>query len=491
MFFTPTKINKQMKLFIKLHRITGSLLSIMFVIWFLSGIVLIFQGFPHASRKDRFMHLKTFQPQQFDSLKAPLPTFKGKTALELSFGKPVYRVSGGRKAQDIFDAQTLQPITSFSQAQAESLATDFAKSSIKEVTIQNDLSQWIPWSYYEPILPFYKCTMNDKEHSVLYISKKTGTIVQRTTLKKRIAAWFGAIPHWIYLVQLRRHVDAWSWVIILLASIGIVVSISGIVVGIYRKKKKGITPYKKFWFKWHHWFGYFFGIFVFTFILSGLFSMISIPNWMVGVNGDKTVSIRWNQNPKIDASKNITPREIVAALEKKEEIRKIEWQTIFDTPTYFIYYNDYQRAEVYHLKNNQVVKAPRFTLEAIQQKANALFPKLDPQVTVQKGYDSYYRGSAMYYLPTPAYKIEFNDERKTWLYINPDTGKRVGRYTKNSRLGRWLYSALHNFSFPFLRGHNTLRIVLLIIVSIFGLIISVSGLVLSKRFFKPKRKKRK
>ncbi len=477
-----------MKLFIKIHRITGSLLSLMFVIWFLSGIVLIFQGFPHASRKDRFTQLKTFQLQQFENLQAPSPKFKGTTTLELSYGKPVYRVKRGRKAQDIFDAQTLQPITSFSKIQAENLAVDFAKSPVKDISIQNDLSQWIPWSYYEPILPFYKCTMNDKKHSVLYISAKTGTIIQRTTLKSRILAWFGAIPHWIYLVQLRRHVDAWSWVIILLASIGVVVSISGIVVGIYRKKKKGITPYKKFWFKWHHWFGYFFGIFVFTFILSGLFSMISIPNWMVGVNSSKTTAVKWNERAKINVQNNITPHKIVQALEKKEGIRKIEWHTVFDTPTYFIYYNDYQRAEVYHLKDNKVVKAPRFTMAEIQQKANKLFPNLTPKVTIQEKYDSYYNASAMYYLPEPAYKIALNDANKTWLYINPDTGKRIRKITKNNRLRRWLYRGLHTFNFPFFKEQNALRIITLIIISIFGLIISVSGLVLSKRFFKRKRK---
>lgn len=479
-----------MKFFIKIHSITGSLLSLMFVIWFLSGIVLLFQGFPHASRKDRFTQLKTFQPAQFDSLQAPSPKFKGTTTLELAYGEPVYRVKRGRKAQNVFNATTLQPITSFSKEQAQSLATDFAKSTVKNITLQKDLSQWIPWSYYKPILPFYKCTMNDKEHSVLYISKKTGAIIQRTTLKTRLFAWIGAIPHWIYLVQLRRYVDAWSWLIILLASIGVVVSISGIVVGIYRKKKKGITPYKKFWLKWHHWFGYFFGVFVFTFILSGLFSMISVPNWMVGVNGKESVKIKWNQRAKIDTEHNITPSEIVQALEKKEGIRKIEWQTVFNTPTYFIYYNDYQRAEIYHLKNNKVVKAPRFTIAEIQEKANKLYPQLAPKVIVQEKYDSYYSASAMYYLPEPAYKIELNDANKTWLYINPNTGKRIRKLDKNSRFRRWIYRGLHTFNFPYLKKHNMLRIVILIIISIFGLIISISGLVLSKRFFKRKKKKK-
>lgn len=479
-----------MKFFIKLHRITGSLLSLMFVVWFVSGVVLIFQGFPHASREARFLHLQTFQQHNFDSLQAPSYQFKGKITLELAYGNPIYRVSKGRKAQQVFCAKTLKPIASFSKAQAKILAESFTKSTVKNITIENDLSQWIPWSYYKPLLPFYKCSINDKANTVLYISEKTGAIVQKTTTKSRFLAYIGAIPHWIYLVQLRRNATAWSWVIILLASIGLVVSISGLVVGIYRKKRKGITPYKKFWFKWHHWFGYFFGLFVFTFILSGLFSMLSTPNWLVGVNGNKTVSINWNEPLKIDSSKNVTPLEILQAVEQKQGIRKIEWQTIFNTPTYFVYYSDYQRAEIYHLKDNKIVKAPQFTIAEIQQRADNLYPELSPKVVVQEKYDSYYNGSAMYYLPEPAYKIVFNDEQKTWLYINPNTGKQLKKLTKNSRFSRWIYRALHTFDFPFLKKHNTLRISILIIISIFGLIISVSGLVLSKRLFKRKKNRK-
>ncbi len=314
-----------MKFFLEIHRITGSLLSLMFVIWFISGIVLVFHGFPHASRQDRFMQLQTFTARQFASLPAPLSEFKGKITLELAYGKPVYRVSRGRKAEDVFAAQTLQPVPSFSKAQAERLAADFTKSSVKEIAIQDDLSQWIPWSYYEPLLPFYKCTINDKAQTVVYISEKTGTIVQRTTLKSRVWAYLGAIPHWIYLVQLRRYAAAWRWLVITLASVGVVVSVTGIIVGIYRKKKGGITPYRKFWFRWHHWFGYIFGIFVFTFILSGLFSVLSVPDWMVGVDSGTTVTIKWDQALNGYGLTDISPREILQAVDKKEGIRKIEW----------------------------------------------------------------------------------------------------------------------------------------------------------------------
>ena len=477
-----------MKLFIKLHSIIGSILSIMFVIWFFSGIVLIFQGFPHASKKERFLNLSQFNKENIQNIKSPSTQFKGTTTLELYLGKAIYRVKNGRKTEKIYDAYSLKSINSFSKAQAKKLVLSFTKDPIKDISIEHDLNQWIPWSYYEALLPFYKFSIDDSKHTEIFISKKTGSIIQTTTRKKRLLSYIGAIPHWIYFVQLRRYRDAWGWVVIVLASFGLILSISGIIVGIYRKKEKGITPYKKFWFKWHHWFGFFFGIFVFTFILSGLFSMFSIPNWMVGVNKHKITSINWDQKSKIDTSNNVSPIEIWNALENKEGVRKIEWHTVFDNPSYFIYYNNYQAPVVYKKINDTIIKTNNFTLNDIKQRANKLYPKLTATISVQNEYDNYYSGSSMYYWPKPAYKIEFNDEKHTWLYINPATGTLLKKYTKNSRLGRWIYSGLHTLNFQYLKEHNTLRIVILIILCLLGLVISISGLVLSKKFFTRRKK---
>lgn len=475
-------------LIIKVHNASGSVLSLMFVLWFFSGIVLIFEGFPHASRNERFMHLSEFTPQQFQNLQAPPAAFKGDITLEICNNKPVYRVSSGRKAEHTFDATTLQPLSSFSESYAKNFCESFNGSAVKEVKTMAHLDQWVPWSYYKPLLPFYKCYMNDPAHTVLYVSKKTGKIVQQTTRTKRWCARFGAIPHWIYFKQLRLSVGTWRIVVIILASLGILIALSGIYAGFIRKRKrkekKGITPYKKGWYKWHHMLGLFFGLFVFTFILSGLISVTSIPHWMVGVKASEKQKIEWEQNLELTKHNNTTPSEIFTALEQKQGIRKIEWKTVFGQPQYRIYYKHYQIPVTYTLQHDTIKTLDKYSLDEIKKQAKSMFGALPFTAQIQPHYDCYYSASAMYYLPQPAYKIELDDAAKTWLFINPSNGDEVRRLTKNTRVRRWTYRFLHTLDIPLLKKHDGLRKTILVLLSLIGLALSISGLVLSLKWFK-------
>lgn len=208
------------KTLVKIHQVTGIALSLMFFVWFISGIVLIFAGFPHASREDRFLFLKPFTLNDFEQI-LPLPdSIKGSVELEKLNDQPVYRVSTGKKAQQLFDAVTLRPIEQFSEDFCKGEAERFLESSILKSVKTDQLDQWMPWSYYQPLLPIYKFYMDDSRHTVLYLSSKTGTIVQQTNRKTRWFARIGAIPHWIYFRSLRMKVQLWNQVVIWISVIG-------------------------------------------------------------------------------------------------------------------------------------------------------------------------------------------------------------------------------------------------------------------------------
>lgn len=475
-----------------MHKLSGSLLSLMFVVWFISGIVLIFEGFPHASREERFLNLSAFKPDQFQNIQAPSPDFKGSLALELYNGKPVYRVYKGKKAQKVYDAQSLKQIDYFSVEDAKELSVSFRGFSVKRVEKENETDQWVPWSYYKPLLPFYKCYLSDPAHTVLYVSEKSGEIIQETNRKSRWIGRIGAIPHWIYFKQLRSQISNWRIVMIILSSLGIVISLSGIYAGVIRKKaakRKRLTPYKKFWYKWHHLIGFFFGLFVFTFVLSGLISVTSVPDWMVGVKSSEKKQLKWNQQLDITQFKNSTPQEIYLALDKKEGIRKIEWHTVLNQLQFWVFYENYQLPEVYVLYNNGIAPLQPYSMEEIKLQAEQIIGEVPFTINKQEGFDYYYSGSGMYYMPLPAYKIKVGDESGTWLYINPANGHLVKTMTKNARLRRWLYRFLHTFDSPFLKKHENLRKLILLILSVAGLGVSISGLVLSVKWFKRKLKK--
>jgi len=485
-------LNKQIKnILYQIHKISGSFLSLIFVIWFLSGIVLIFDGFPHASRQERFLHLEEIKPGHLTNLQPPSTDFKGKVKFELCAGRPVYRVFGGKKKQVVYDAATLKPVAPYTREQARKLSESFNGSPIKKIEKNTELDSWMPWSYYKPLLPVYKCYMDDAKHTVLYVSEVTGTIIQETNRKERWLARIGAIPHWIYFKQLRLMRDTWRLVVIILSALGLLVSLSGIYVGLIRlrKRKNGLTPYKKRWYKWHHIAGFCFGIIVFTFLLSGLISVTGVPDWLAGVDSDQKEKINWKQPIHWTNHQSTTPGDIYHALQTKTGIRQIEWKTVLGQAQYHVYYDHYQVPEIYCLKDTAIIEAVSYSMDEIERKAQMLFPEIPFTIECQAAYDNYYSASAMYYLPKPVFKIKLDDTAQTWLYINPKTGEEVRRVNKNTRLRRWLYRALHTFDFQILKEANTIRKSLLVILSIGGLVVSISGLILSFKWFRRKCKK--
>src|SRR5262249_43390449 len=119
----------------------------------------------------------------------------------------------------------------------------------------------------------------------VYVSKTSGEIVQYTTSASRRAAYFGAIPHWLYITSLRKHGPQWSQIVIWTSGVGTLGALLGIVIGIsmYSPSKHYLhagtptsIPYRgpK---RWHHVLGLIFGAGAVTWAFSGMLSMDPFP----------------------------------------------------------------------------------------------------------------------------------------------------------------------------------------------------------------------
>ncbi len=472
----------------------------MFVIWFLSGFVLIYAGFPHASREERFMHLSSLNQTDFDSIQAPPHNFSGKVELEKLNDRPVYRVYKSRKAQKVYDAITLKECDFATEQEAINLAEDFSGAKLASVEKIKELDQWMPWSYYRPLLPFYKCTMGDEEHTRIYISAKSGSIVQETTRKSRWLGRLGAIPHWIYFKSLRLKTGLWLDVVKWISIFGVLVSLSGLIAGIIRLRKRRtqekwsqFTPYKKFWHKWHHITGFVFGLFVFTFILSGLVSVTDIPQWMVPIHNKKSVKRIWNQKPNLDLHARANFKALWKAIDNGTPVRKIVFKTVQNQPVYWVYRDHYQKPDVYLLEDNGIVIKQKYSKEEIDNWCKQVLPNVEYSLKSQNEFDAYYQKSGMWERPLPIWQLNLDDPDDTRMYINSKTGEVVKSFTNNERWRRWLYRSLHTLDFPFLKQHDWLRKSLLILLSIGGTLVSLSGLVLGIKWMKrsTRRKRRK
>ncbi|PKQ63445.1 hypothetical protein BZG02_08685 [Labilibaculum filiforme] len=483
-------------LILSIHDLTGSVLSLMFVIWFLSGFVLIFAGFPHASKEERFLHLSSLTKADFDAIQAPLDIFSGEIELEKMNGKPVYRVYSGRKSQEVYDAISLQKCKNTSEDEAVYLAENFCKAKLSSLVKVQQLDQWIPWSYYRSFLPLYKCYMDDEAHTQIYISAKSGTIVQETNRRTRWAARLGAIPHWIYFTSLRLQAGLWTNVVAWISFLGILVSISGLIAGFIRLKKKkksakwtAFSPYKKFWYKWHHLSGFLFGFFVFTFILSGFFSVVDIPTAIIPVHAKEVPSKVWNQKTDVKQHAEVSFPDLWKVIKGEKPIRKVVWKTVMNQACFWVYRDNYELPDTYVIDSDGIIAKEVYSKQEVSIWCNRVFANTNYELKELNEFDSYYQQSGMWGRPLPVWQINLQDADKTSMYIHPQTGALLKSCNSNDRAHRWLYRSLHTLDFPFLKQHEWLRKFLLLFLSLGGTVLSATGLVLGVKWMKRSAKK--
>jgi hypothetical protein len=65
-----------------------------------------------------------------------------------------------------------------------------------------------------------------------------------------------------------------------------------------------------------------------------------------------------------------------------------------------------------------------------------------------------------------------------WLHIDGASGAILERLDPSRRAYRWFYSALHTMDFPILAARPTLRSALIVILCGFGLVFSLTGVVI-------------
>ena len=81
----------------------------------------------------------------------------------------------------------------------------------------------------------------------------------------------------------------------------------------------------------------------------------------------------------------------------------------------------------------------------------------------------------------PVLRAGFDNDARTWFHIDPTTGELLGRTDDRGRTYRWLFSALHNLDFPLLLRYRPAWDAVVWLLSLLGLIVSVSGIVIGWR----------
>lgn len=475
------RYKKLTKFIMLLHRYTGFVLSLLFLVWFLSGFMMMYVSYPTMKYQQRLQHVKPVDiskcvrsPQQALDAAGITDTITT-MRLGMLLDRPIYRVvTKQHKHIAVFadNGEVLEKVDTLLAARIVQafISDDSHPLAISKLT---EIDQWMAAHRSQGYLPEVYCfEMDDAAKTYVYVAIQTGEVVQMLTAKQRFLAWLGPIPHWIYPTILIRNRPAWSQLVIWVSLAGTVMCLAGIIMGIIRFKRKNFTPYKKKWFRYHHYTGFIFGIFVFTWVLSRLFSMGPVD---MGPDIGKLVKER----QMLSGGPLNTHAFSKPAFADAQEIHLIQ----LDSKPYYLAYLDGNKTRLISADNTSF---SYFSPALIIEKVKAFQP--DQQIvedTVLYHYDDYYY-SRTNEKRLPVLRIKMNDPAQSWYYIDLRTGQLVLKHEKGSRVERWLYHGLHSFDLSFLYYKRPLWDIVMWVFLLGGTMVSITGVILTWKWVKRK-----
>jgi hypothetical protein len=466
------------------HRWVGIGSAVLFAMWFASGLIMMYVPYPALNDRERLTGLdpidwaqvRVFPDQALRT--AGLSKWPARFKLEMMAGEPVYRIAGD--ARWTVSARDGRTIAGVDAAQARAIATRFARWDGAAAVDARERDQWTVAGGYNAHRPLYRVVLPDPKGRTYYVSSKTGEVVLDTTRFERVWNWLGTVPHWIYFTELRKDQPAWRQVILWTSGFGIVGAVTGVWIGILRLRLKRryhdnkVSPYRG-WMKWHHVGGLVTGLTVTTWIVSGWLS-VNPNQWFARSSPDPASILRYDGN---GAARFPMGPAVARGAAGAREARFV-W--VAGRPEVVVSDADLRRT-VLDARNGQRVN---WSDAALFANARNLLPGV--AMTLEKRLDAedvyWYAHHAEPRLPM--LRAGFADAASTWFHIDPLTGEVLGTMNRSDRTERWAFNFLHDFDLPVLLHSRPSWDILVWLLSIGGLVTSVTSVVIGWRRLKRK-----
>jgi uncharacterized iron-regulated membrane protein len=463
------------------HRWLGVMTCVLSVMWFLSGLVMLYVPFPAWGDEQSIAALPPIAPGTVKVLPDEALAKSGLTALpsvfrlETGATGPVYRIVADGKHVSV-SANSGETVGNVGEPAARKIVRATFGEKIAGISVI-DYDQWTVTRRFDAHRPLHKVELADAASTVVYVSSRTGEIVQDTTHFERVWNWLGAIPHWIYFSPLRKDADLWHQVVVWLSGPMIVGAIAGMWIGILRlrpsraAKGKSITPHRG-WMKWHHLGGLIGGLFLVTWIASGWLSMNPLKLFARSqITDAQRAAYAVRGSPP---TLGVTSDSLAAAIGSGASDLSFAW--VGGTPVIIARTKGAKTllaagdASPLALDRALLVKAAQGAYPANRVAAVDLLTEEDVY------WYSHHRKR-----PLPVLRVQFDDANRSWLFIDPATGEIAGLSDSSARTYRWLFNFLHDYDLPILLRNQPARDILVWLLSIAGLVISVSGVVIGWR----------
>ena len=501
-----------------IHRYLGLAFCLIFVIWFASGLVMIYARMPEYGAAERLARLA---PLDAASIKlTPAEAIEHATLADLPTriristfrSRPVYRFFVQGEWVTVFadEGSLLEQLSGDDAVGVVRDAFPSQRSTARFVETLREPDQWTIGMRAGG--PLHVVSLGDDAATNVYVASDTGEVVLKTDRRSRFWGYAGPVMHWLYFRPLRVKGELWYNIVVYASVVGCVLCVIGLVIGVYRyslrRVRSGIsgTPYAS-WLKWHHYAGLTFGVITFTWLFSGLLSMepwgISAGGapqraQVVAIRGDGIDAARFTTTPQqvidalrreptVDARAELTRR--AHALDRQEpdvqragsfgSAREIEFIQFMGTPFYRVQDQD-GRTLLLTADNGPAIKNG-FSESELRTAASAAMP----DVAVQDAawltrYDGYYYDRAGE-RPLPVLRVKYADADGSWLYFSARDGGLVLRETAAGRPVRWLYHGLHSLDFPGLYQAGWLWDVVMVTLCVGGLLLSLTSAIVGWR----------
>lgn len=465
------------------HRWIGIVTCLLFAMWFVSGLVMMYVAFPGLTERERLAALPQLAWEKVKLSPNRAMVLAGATRfpralhLDMLDGVPVYRLldwDGRRQTVSAVDGRIINGIA---PEQALAVARGHPAATDAQLIGTVDRDQWSVVARYDPLRPFYLVALGDAAGTQLYVSQRSGEIELDTNRSERVWNWLGAIPHWIYPTVLRQDGALWRSVVLWISGICMVVAVSGIWIGILRVRLRrrynggAISPYDG-WMKWHHVTGLFSGVFVLTWIFSGWMSLDPGRLFDTG-NVSPDMLQRYAGHDAASFAATVPAVPPAAAVEARfvwlggAPLLLLADRTGMQTAV------DIATGALAPLSDATIFNAAR---ALIPQAAMPLQLRLDR-------YDSYWYAHHQQQA-LPVLRAGFDDDTRSWFHIDRNSGAILNRIDPRRRGYRWIFNALHSFDFPLLLAYRPAWDAVVWSLSLLGLIVSVSGVVIGWRYLR-------
>jgi hypothetical protein len=220
------------------HRWMGIAGCVLFVAWFISGVVMMYARMPGMAEEERLARAQALDLSNVKVSPADAADKNGITPGEVHVGmlqgRPVYRF-GGREQTIVFADTGDEFAGTITREQAQEIARRYAPGhagALRYAAYLTEPDQWTIQSRNR--MPMHRFDLDDAEDTHLYVSEVTGDVVLRTTRAERFWGYLGPVFHWVYFTPLRKNGPLWTQFVIWSSLIGCVMCVTGIVWGLWR-----------------------------------------------------------------------------------------------------------------------------------------------------------------------------------------------------------------------------------------------------------------